>query len=219
MVPELPYAHILHAPPSLLLEAHSCDHIVATTSCKHGSARRCGFADFQASGTPPSRPARRGIELNVRQLRRSLMPRFAKRTAFRSHHSRARRRSSRGGKQGCVGERPIEDWQARKCLRDSFAEGQRRLVAVDGGGVAEAHKVGVGVVDSPGRVSDYTAKGERRETRRMLHLAVDVGGTFTDICLFDDRESAMRVAKVSSTRDPGEGGRSRRLCHSRRREA
>src|SRR5918912_1024807 len=47
-----------------------------------------------------------------------------------------------------------------------------------------------------------TAKRERRETRRMLHLAVDVGGTFTDICLFDDRESATRVAKVSSTRDP-----------------
>lgn len=22
----------------------------------------------------------------------------------------------------------------------------------------------------------------------MLHLAVDVGGTFTDICLFDDQE-------------------------------
>ena len=31
----------------------------------------------------------------------------------------------------------------------------------------------------------------------MLHLAVDVGGTFTDICLFDDRESATRVAKVT----------------------
>jgi N-methylhydantoinase A/oxoprolinase/acetone carboxylase beta subunit len=36
----------------------------------------------------------------------------------------------------------------------------------------------------------------------MLHLAVDVGGTFTDICLFDDQEGATRVAKVSSTRDP-----------------
>lgn len=31
----------------------------------------------------------------------------------------------------------------------------------------------------------------------MLHLALDVGGTFTDICLFDDREGATRVAKVS----------------------
>ena len=36
----------------------------------------------------------------------------------------------------------------------------------------------------------------------MLHLAVDVGGTFTDICLFDDLEGATRVAKVSSTRNP-----------------
>lgn len=36
----------------------------------------------------------------------------------------------------------------------------------------------------------------------MLHLAVDVGGTFTDVCLFDDQEGATRVAKVSSTRDP-----------------
>ena len=26
----------------------------------------------------------------------------------------------------------------------------------------------------------------------MLHLAVDVGGTFTDICLFDDQEGAKR---------------------------
>ena len=43
------------------------------------------------------------------------------------------------------------------------------------------------------------AEGERR---RMLHLAVDVGGTFTDICLFDDQEGATRVAKVSSTRNP-----------------
>ena len=36
----------------------------------------------------------------------------------------------------------------------------------------------------------------------MLHLAVDVGGTFTDICLFDDEEGSTRVGKVSSTRDP-----------------
>jgi N-methylhydantoinase A len=36
----------------------------------------------------------------------------------------------------------------------------------------------------------------------MLHLAVDVGDTFTDICLIDDQEDATRVAKVSSTRDP-----------------
>jgi N-methylhydantoinase A len=39
----------------------------------------------------------------------------------------------------------------------------------------------------------------------MLHLAVDVGGTFTDICLFDDEEGTTRVGKVSSTRDPIDG--------------
>jgi hypothetical protein len=36
----------------------------------------------------------------------------------------------------------------------------------------------------------------------MLHLAVGVGGTFTDICLFDDEEGSTRVGKVSSTKDP-----------------
>lgn len=36
----------------------------------------------------------------------------------------------------------------------------------------------------------------------MLHLAVDIGGTFTDICLFDDEHDATNVNKVSSTRDP-----------------
>ncbi len=36
----------------------------------------------------------------------------------------------------------------------------------------------------------------------MLHLAVDVGGTFTDICVFDDEEGSTRVGKVSSTKDP-----------------
>jgi N-methylhydantoinase A len=39
----------------------------------------------------------------------------------------------------------------------------------------------------------------------MLHLAVDVGGTFTDICLFDDEEGTTRVGKVSSTKDPIDG--------------
>lgn len=36
----------------------------------------------------------------------------------------------------------------------------------------------------------------------MLHLAVDVGGTFTDICAFDDQREVTRVGKVSSTKDP-----------------
>lgn len=36
----------------------------------------------------------------------------------------------------------------------------------------------------------------------MLHLAVDVGGTFTDVCVFDESDGSTRVAKVSSTRNP-----------------
>ncbi len=36
----------------------------------------------------------------------------------------------------------------------------------------------------------------------MLHLAVDIGGTFTDICVFDEDSGATKVGKVSSTRDP-----------------
>ena len=36
----------------------------------------------------------------------------------------------------------------------------------------------------------------------MLHLAVDIGGTFTDVCVFDDGSGKTRVGKVSSTEDP-----------------
>jgi N-methylhydantoinase A len=35
-----------------------------------------------------------------------------------------------------------------------------------------------------------------------IRVAVDVGGTFTDICIFDDRSGAMRVEKVPSSEDP-----------------
>ena len=33
----------------------------------------------------------------------------------------------------------------------------------------------------------------------QLRVAVDVGGTFTDVCIFDDTEKTMRVTKVPST--------------------
>jgi N-methylhydantoinase A len=38
-----------------------------------------------------------------------------------------------------------------------------------------------------------------------LRVAVDVGGTFTDICVLDEEEGAVRVAKVPSTADPIHG--------------
>src|SRR5438093_2202413 len=40
---------------------------------------------------------------------------------------------------------------------------------------------------------------------RMLRVAVDVGGTFTDICVLDESDGAVHVAKVPSTPDPIEG--------------
>ena len=39
----------------------------------------------------------------------------------------------------------------------------------------------------------------------MASVAVDVGGTFTDVCVLDDDSGDIRVAKVPSTSDPLEG--------------
>jgi N-methylhydantoinase A len=39
----------------------------------------------------------------------------------------------------------------------------------------------------------------------MTRVAVDVGGTFTDICVLEEDTGAVRVAKVPSTADPMEG--------------
>ena len=38
-----------------------------------------------------------------------------------------------------------------------------------------------------------------------LRVAVDVGGTFTDICIMDEDTGAIRIEKTSSTPDPIEG--------------
>ncbi len=38
-----------------------------------------------------------------------------------------------------------------------------------------------------------------------LRVAVDIGGTFTDICVLDEGSGAIRVAKTASTPDPIDG--------------
>jgi len=38
-----------------------------------------------------------------------------------------------------------------------------------------------------------------------LRVAVDVGGTFTDICIMDEETGLIRIEKTSSTRDPIDG--------------
>ena len=35
-----------------------------------------------------------------------------------------------------------------------------------------------------------------------VRVAVDIGGTFTDICILDDETNALRIAKVPSSKDP-----------------
>jgi len=42
-------------------------------------------------------------------------------------------------------------------------------------------------------------------TEGSLRVAVDVGGTFTDICVLDESDGSVRVAKVPSTADPLSG--------------
>jgi len=38
-----------------------------------------------------------------------------------------------------------------------------------------------------------------------LRVAVDIGGTFTDICILDENDGSIRVAKIASTPDPIDG--------------
>ena len=38
-----------------------------------------------------------------------------------------------------------------------------------------------------------------------LRVAVDVGGTFTDICIMDETSGAIRIEKNASSRDPIDG--------------
>jgi N-methylhydantoinase A len=42
-------------------------------------------------------------------------------------------------------------------------------------------------------------------TLQNLRVAVDVGGTFTDICIMDEDTGLIRIEKTSSTKDPIEG--------------
>jgi N-methylhydantoinase A len=37
---------------------------------------------------------------------------------------------------------------------------------------------------------------------KRLRVAVDIGGTFTDICVLDEHSGRIDVAKVPSTPDP-----------------
>ena len=38
-----------------------------------------------------------------------------------------------------------------------------------------------------------------------LRVAIDIGGTFTDVCVFEEASGTVRVAKTASTQDPADG--------------
>ncbi len=40
---------------------------------------------------------------------------------------------------------------------------------------------------------------------QTLRVAVDVGGTFTDICIMDEATGLIRIEKTASSRDPIDG--------------
>lgn len=50
-----------------------------------------------------------------------------------------------------------------------------------------------------------TGVGQGRAAVQNLRVAVDVGGTFTDICIMDEASGLIRIEKTSSTRDPIDG--------------
>jgi N-methylhydantoinase A len=52
-------------------------------------------------------------------------------------------------------------------------------------------------------IHPLNGQGERELSN--LRVAVDIGGTFTDICILDQDSGQIRVAKTASTKDPIEG--------------
>src|SRR3982074_3024082 len=52
-------------------------------------------------------------------------------------------------------------------------------------------------------MANACSKGSR--VVQNLRVGVDVGGTFTDICIMDEATGVIRIEKTSSTRDPIDG--------------
>ena len=51
------------------------------------------------------------------------------------------------------------------------------------------------------KVANDTLPKDHAESRGFLHLGIDVGGTFTDLVVFDSRSLDVKVVKVSTTPD------------------
>ena len=46
-----------------------------------------------------------------------------------------------------------------------------------------------------------------------LRVAVDIGGTFTDICILDESDNSLRIAKIPTSADPIEATLELSLIH------
>ena len=57
----------------------------------------------------------------------------------------------------------------------------------------------------PARARRFFKQEKGTLTLPHLRVAVDVGGTFTDICIMDETTGLIRIEKTASTRDPIEG--------------
>src|SRR5579875_3169955 len=105
----------------------------------------------------------------------------------RAHHSS--RRAERRRRRGCRGERPCA------------AERRDRLSRAGQG--ADQQPRGARLLSRPLRPHGVSFPGRHWTEGRagMMWLGVDVGGTFTDLVLYDQGTGALRIDKVPTTPD------------------
>ena len=88
--------------------------------------------------------------------------------------------------------------------------------------LARAHlgRLPGGAIATNGRAGGTGATGDGTGSKPK-RVAVDVGGTFTDVCVFDQETGVVTVAKTPSTPDPIDGvcaeSRARRSASARSR--
>src|SRR5262249_47932381 len=110
----------------------------------------------------------------------------------RSRCARARRCSTRGW----LSRRGIADRSRRRATRLRPGRSRTRR-----GGQPPCRRTDARA-SCPAWTSMRTLQPVRLRTMPNLRVAVDVGGTFTDICILDEGDGSIDVRKVPSTADP-----------------
>src|SRR5208282_4331822 len=107
-----------------------------------------------------------------------------------------RRRQIR--KVGAMTLAGVDDGQRRASCAVEEASGRRNGPAQQRNVVAECRAEPTGLEEIALHVDDHEARPRRIEIDRV-RFGVDSGGTFTDVCLFDQASGRIAVWKVSST--------------------